>query len=112
MMPRVICLAVDDLALDPAGLAATLNTACNSRRTKHTVRGVCQVEDRLYFVLTPRAARASRETYVLAPVPETEDASFTAELASRWAAGFTVLATLQVGGEVHALYARTEASGR
>ena len=108
MIQRTIPFQVADIAATPEQVAAALNKACNSRLHHYHVTGVCQLGDRVYFVLNPVPAEALGETYLLAPVPDVSPGGFTPELFERWSNGFNALGTIDLDGSFMAVYAIPE----
>ena len=108
MMQKVVRYSLDDVALDHKAVAQALNRACRRGSTRYAVRGLAQIDDALYFVLLPAGDQLPDEQYVLAPVEDRSRSGFTAELTERWAAGFDLIGTLQLGDGFLALYARPE----
>lgn len=108
MMQRLATFSVDDIAFDPKAVGNSLNERCNEGRNKYYVRGACQTEGVVHFVLLPRPEHREEETYVLAPLSEdVTPEGVEAELAERWSAGFDTIATINLGrARYYALFAR------
>lgn len=104
MMQRVLPFEVADVATSPEQVAAALNKACNSRLQHHHVTGVCQLADRVYFVLNPVPATAPGETYLLAPLRDVSPGGFPAEIFERWSSGFNTIGTIDLEGSFMAVY--------
>lgn len=108
-MQKIITKTVDDLAIDPSEVVDVLNTACNRRHEKYTLRGICQVDDIVYFVLLPREPSESARTYVLDTVDATSRDDVVAMLDSRWASNFDAVGTVKVYDTTYILFSRPAA---
>jgi hypothetical protein len=106
-MQRILTYHIDDLAVDHKDVMATVNAACTHRGVEYTVRGVCQVEDHVYFILLPLEDKEREEEYVLVPKadPPSRD-EMIAILNDRWNNNFDPVGSIQVYETPMILYAK------
>lgn len=100
-MQRIMTFAIDDLVIDPESVAAQLTKMCSEHRPHYWVRGLCQLQDKVYFVLLAATAGEPREQCVIVPVRDVSDAGFTSMLDERWSAGFNCVGTVALGEGMH-----------
>ena len=111
-MQKVLLFSVDDIAADTSNVAQALAKACNGRTDHFRVRGLCQIEDEVYFVLLPRPRGETREDYVFAPLEDISDMGMQALLEERWEAGFDTVGLIDLGEDSYLmLYARPQETG-
>lgn len=108
MTQRVIPFQIQDIIASPEQIAAALNKACNNRLHHYHVGSVCQLRERVYFVLNPVPAEAPGETYILAPVNDVSPGGFPPELFERWSNGFNTLGVIDLDSSFMAVYAIPE----
>ncbi len=105
-MQRIITKTVDDVAVAPEEIVDTLNIACTRRQDKYKVQGVCQIEERIYFVLVPLLPSEPAKTYVLVAVEESSHDDVVAMLDTRWSSNFDILGTIKVYETTYILFAK------
>ena len=105
MMQKIISFEVDDLAVDAEEVVNTINNACTKRHDKYKVRGICQIEPHVYFVLLPLRQHEEPERYVLIDVQDTSHDGFVALLNERWSADFDTVGTIEVYEDTKILFA-------
>ena len=111
-MQKVLVFSVDDLAVERKNVAQALNNACNNRSQKYRVRGMCQVDDEVYFVLLPRRQGESAEDYVFAPADDISETGMASLLEERWEAGFDTVGLINLGEDsLLMFYARPRETG-
>ncbi len=93
--------ALNDIAYDSREIERILTKSCNSHQQKYYLRGVCQVEKKVYFVLLPRQDSEPPEHYVIVDLPDSSDEGMDAMFEQRWEAGFNVLATIHLGDSAY-----------
>ena len=96
-MQKIISFTVDDLAADAAGLAETLTDACNRRRTRYRIHGLCHIEEVLYFVLLPLPKDEPPADYIFVSTEDVTEAGMTSLLEARWEAGFDAVGAVALG---------------
>jgi hypothetical protein len=114
MMQRIAAFSVDDLLLDSNAVADALMHDCRRGDTPMYVRGVCQIQDTVYFTLLPcRDSGSQPVQYVWVECADTTDAGITSLLEERWAAGFDLVGSVD-GDEdlVFLLFAKNPKDGR
>ncbi|MCK5804389.1 MAG: hypothetical protein KAI66_16240 [Lentisphaeria bacterium] len=97
-MLRTMIFGLDDLRTDEAAVLAAIDSACNAPATRKAVRGLCQIEDRLYLTLLPEPRMAAKRHHVLIPVEDATETGMASLLEQRWSAGFDAIATIDLGG--------------
>ena len=97
MSLRIAIHSITALAFDPDAIAEALMETCNRRSLRYNLRGVCPVDDKVFFLLEPRAASAPSEQYVIVPVSDTTEDGVTGMLNERWGAGFGAIGTVPLG---------------
>ncbi len=112
MMQKIIRFDTDDLALDPEGVAESLNHACTGRTGLYWVRGLCRVGDCVYFVLLPLGPDQVPETYLFVSVDDESALGIPALFQTRWTAGFDAVGTVRIGETLLALFARPRDSSK
>gem|GEM_PF-1223644 len=112
-MQKIMTFAIDDLIIDPQSVADQLTKLCSTHRPRYRVRGLCRIEDCVYFVLHAATATEPREQCVFAPIEDVSNDGFTSMLDQRWAAGFNSIGTIAEGeGTYLLLLTRTLDSDR
>jgi hypothetical protein len=106
-MQRILTYHIDDLAVDHKSVIETVNNACTHRETEYKVRGVCQIDDHVFFILLPLVEHEKEEEYVLVPKAELPPPDeMIAILNDRWHAGFDTIGSIQVYETPMMLYAK------
>ena len=108
-MQRIIPYNIDDIAFDPDEIATMLNDACEHRRVKYTVRGVCQAYERVYFILLPMEDDRKPEEYVIKPIEDASSEGMVAHLEGRWESGFDTVGSIQIEDMVFGVFAKPPA---
>lgn len=112
-MQKIMTFATDDLVIDPESVAGRLTKMCSEHRPHYRVRGLCQIQDKVYFVLLAATAGQPREQCVIVPVRDISDDGFISMLDERWTAGFNCVGTIALGEGTHMiLFARPQDSPR
>jgi len=107
MNQKLVSFSVADLAARTDEIAAALTEACR-RSPGYVVRGLCQVEDIVHFVLLSLRGGEQPAAYILAFVDDVSEAGLTAMLAQRWASGFDAVGTVALGdGAYLTLFAKS-----
>ena len=106
MNQRILCFSVDDLAVDPDGVAAAITQACARRRAGRRVQAVCQTGADVYVVLFPLPSGERPATYLLEAAADVSSQGFVSLLNERYAAGLDVAGTVKVYDSVMVLFAR------
>lgn len=106
MSQRIVTFSVDDIAVDPDGVMASLNDACCHRHDHYRIHGMCQVATEVFYVLLPLAAHEKARTYVMVPVDDISYDGFVSLLNERWSGGFDIIGTIQVYDTTYALFER------
>jgi hypothetical protein len=101
---RIITFALDDLAVDPDSVVDALNDACTHRHEHYRIRGVCQLDQKIYFVLLSLDANEPARSYVLTSIDDISSDGFVAMLENRWASNFDTVGTIKVYDTVMALF--------
>lgn len=106
-MQRILSYHIDDLAVDPQDVIHAVNDACTHRGVEYKVRGVCQIEDHVFFVLLPLEDKEREEEYVLVAKsdPPSRD-EMIAILNDRWHADFDTVGSIQVYETPMMVYAK------
>ena len=113
IMQKIVEFAVDDLTLDAEAVADVLTQACRKREGTFAVRGLCQVEEAVYFVLHPCTTEEAPAQYGWVEVNDLTDAGITALLDQRWGGGFDLVGAVNAGdGLLFVLFAKTRDSTR
>lgn len=108
-MQTIMPFSVDDVSFDAESVADALNMACAGRHERRRVRGVCQIEETVYFFLLPLRRGEPLESYVLVAVDDLTEDGLTAMLAQRWEAGFDAVGTINLGeAAYYTLFARLQ----
>ena len=108
-MQKLLSYTLEDLRFDPEAVAGVINQACSRRR--YRLSGVCQAEDRVFFVLVPHDL-TGEEDYVIVPVEDPEEAALTGALADRWIHGFHAVGLILLDERKYlAVYAREAGKG-
>jgi len=106
MMQRQVQFTVNDVAYNHLDVAERLNKACHGAENAYYVRGLCQVDTTVHFILLPLPEGRSPEEYVLAPVEDITTVGVESVLAERWTAGFDTIGMIDAGqAVVFGLYA-------
>ena len=111
MNQKLAVFSVADLTVDPTAVEQALEKTCRRGRDRYRVRGVCQVENRVYFVLRPAPEPEPPESYVIVVTQDVTDAGMTGVLDERWRAGFDALGSVNLGGSVYLLVFAKPGSG-
>lgn len=97
MMQRILHFDVDDIIVDPDNVLDRVKHACAAADGTYRLRGICQIGDRVSFVLTPREAAYLEETYVFGWLDDTSPQGFQTALMNRWSGGYDTLGTVNLG---------------
>lgn len=106
MEQKIIHYHIDDIAIDPDDVCESLNDACTKRQHKFRVRGVCQLENHVYFIMIPHRNGEPLEEYIIAPLDDISHEGFVATLNNRYQGGFDTVGTFQVYETHMALFAK------
>jgi len=110
-MIRQVKYTVSDIAFDAAGIGKRLTALCIHGGRPYMVRGLCQLDEAVTFVLVPCEHERPADEYHLIKVPTTEPEAFEAELSIRWHAGFDCIGLINLGpAEFLMLLARVDAT--
>ena len=96
-MQRIMTFSIEDIAIDRKAVAKKINKACDHHPYHYKVNGLCQVEDKVYFILLPVEDESLKKEYVLAPIDDVSPDGFTAELETRWESGFNTVGIISFG---------------
>jgi hypothetical protein len=102
-MNRIVKITREEIIVDHKKAAETINSAC-SRQGGMNVTGCCKCNDVLMFILE-KDERPGRYNYVFAPFPEGGEDEITAEIDSRYFAGFRTITSFKAGKTWWALFA-------
>lgn len=105
-MQKLIPFSIDDIAFDPDEVAGAVNEACEQRRTKYKLRGVCRAYERIYFVLLPLKENEQLEEYLIKPIDDPSENGISAELENRWESGFDTIGSIQVDDRILGVFAK------
>lgn len=101
-MNRLLKIHVDEIVSDPAGASETLDSACSHAR-KMKLAGCCQADD-IVIVAFEECARRTRFRHVFARFPDPSEHGLVDEINSRYAFGFTTVASFRARGELWGLF--------
>ncbi|MFO7821874.1 MAG: hypothetical protein R6V56_07485 [Lentisphaeria bacterium] len=96
MEQRIVSFTIDEIAVDTDNVLDSLNEACTKRHLHYWVRGICKIEDRVYFMLLPVSEGQAAETYRFVEGEEMGDGDFVAEVNSRYQGGFDMVGSFKV----------------
>lgn len=104
MMQRILNFSVDDVIIDQETVEERLNSACADPAKPYRLRGVCQVDQQVAFLLVPAEEMAQKEeTYTFGMLADTTVAGFETAVSERWFAGLEVLGILNLGEDRYLL---------
>jgi hypothetical protein len=103
---RIVSYNLDDLVVDPDGVIEAVNNACTHRHEHFRVSGVCQLEQNVFFSLTPLLDKEPLLDYILVTVEDISHDGFVSMLQDRWAAGFDMIGALQLYETTALLFAK------
>jgi len=106
MEHKIILFNIDDIAIDPDDVCDSLNEACTKRQRNFRVRGVCQLEDRVYFIVVPLKPGEEPEEYVISSIDDISHDGFSTLLQNRYQGGFDMVGTFKVYETYMALFAK------
>jgi hypothetical protein len=101
-MNRLLKLHVDEIAVDPEGASALLNSACAHARSMR-LTGCCQTGGVL-IVTYEECAAPSRLKHLFAPFADPSEEGLIAEIDARYMAGFTTVGSIDVHGRLWGLF--------
>ena len=96
-MQRIMTFSIEDIAIDRKAVVKKINSGCDHHPYHYRVNGLCQLDDKVYFVLLPLDEGVERKEYVLAPVEDPSQDGIVTELETRWEAGFNTIGTINFG---------------
>jgi len=96
MEHRIISFGIDEIAVDTENVADSINEACTKRHHHYWVRGVCQLESRVYFMLLPVSEAQESETYRLITLDEIGHENFVATVNGRYQGGYDTVGSIKV----------------
>ncbi|MBN1864084.1 MAG: hypothetical protein JW808_04220 [Victivallales bacterium] len=106
MKNRLLKISINDLIVDPNAQAEMLTVACG-RQVPMAVKGACQVGDSLLLHLEECPGPAGM-AYVFAPLCSLNTEEIITEIGTRFFAGFSLIAGIDVNNEKWALYCHAE----
>ena len=107
MEQKIISFSIDEIAVDTDNVNDAINEACTKRRHHYWVRGICQLETQVYFILLPVTKGHESETYRLSELAEIDHESFVSEINERYQGGFDAVGSFRVYDSIMLLYARS-----
>ncbi len=105
-MQRVVSFSLDDLVVDSDGVIETLNNACTHRHDHYRVSGICQLENKIYFVLLPLDSGEKMRDYIMVPAEDVSHDGFVDMLHTRWSSGFDLIGSVQLYETTMVLFAK------
>ena len=108
MEQRIISFTIDEIAVDTDNVIESLNDACTKRHLHYWVRGICQLEDRVYFMLLPCSDNQHAETYRISALEEIGDENFVATVNGRYQGGYDTVGSFRVYDTIMLLFATTK----
>lgn len=108
MEQRIISFTIDEIAVDTDNVINSINQACVKRHNHYWVRGICQLEDRVHFMLLPVNAGQPSESYRFSALEELGDESFVAEVNGRYQGGFDTVGSFRVYDTVMLMFAKSK----
>ncbi|MFW6414307.1 MAG: hypothetical protein ACOCZS_03290 [Verrucomicrobiota bacterium] len=106
MEHKIIHYHIDDIAIDPEDICDSLNEACTKRQHRFRLRGICQLENHVYFVMVPLRSGEPREEYIITTLEDISHEGFIATVNNRYQGGFDVIGSFQVYETHMALFAK------
>lgn len=108
MEQRIISFSMDEIAVDTDDVVNSINEACTKRHHHYWVRGVCQVEQQVYFILLPITEGHESEVYRLESLPEEEfgHEDFVSDLNERYQGGFDTVGSFKIYDTIMVVFAK------
>lgn len=96
-MQKILHFEVDDITVDPDQVADRLHHACSRSSQRYRVRGVCQLDLQVSFILRPLESHESLETYQFGWLEDATAEGFEAAVTNRWSSGYDTLSAINLG---------------
>ncbi len=103
--------ALDDLVIDPEAVEQAINNACRKRRPHKQVQAVCQIDNRVFFVLRHVDEHGPGCRYRLVPLADPTPDGFVAAVADRYQGSTDIVGTVTAGDAILALFAKLDTPG-
>ena len=103
-MNKILKINTNDIIIDPARESEMITKACN-RTIKMRLTGICQCGETLIAAMEEDES-APAMIYVLAPLNAENVDDITAEISSRYYAGFSTIGGFDLKSEKWALFAK------
>ena len=101
MMQKIVTLSVDELRFDAGEVAETLLHACTRGNAPLEIRGMCQIDESVFFTLLPcRDAGSAPAQYVWVEIRDRTDDGVASLLEERWAAGFDLIGSVNADADL------------
>ena len=97
MMQKILHFDIDDIVVDPDNVLERIQHACSDTIGRYRVRGLCQIDDRITFVLVPLDASESAETYQLGWLEDSTPEGLQTALMNRWSGGYDTIGCVNLG---------------
>ncbi len=101
-MNRLLKLHADEIAVDPEGASALLNSACAHARSMR-LSGCCQTGE-LVVVCYEECSKPTRLKHLFAPFPDPSEDGLVDEIDARYNAGFTTIGSIDIHGRLWGLF--------
>lgn len=97
MMQKILHFDIDDIVVDPDNVLERIEHACSETTGRYRLRGICQIDDRISFVLVPLEASESAETYQFGWLDDTTPEGVQTALMNRWSGGYDTIGCVNLG---------------
>lgn len=97
MMQKTLHFNIDDIVVDPDNVLERIQHACRDANGQYRVRGLCQIDDRISFVLVPLSESESPETYQFGWLEDTTPEGLQTALMNRWSGGYDTIGCINLG---------------
>ena len=101
-MNKIIKINIDDIIIDPAAESKMISDACMRQIHRH-VTGICQCGETL-LIICEKDEKKQQHKYVIAPFDSINIDEITAEISTRYFAGFTMLGAFDIKNTKWALF--------
>ena len=103
---KIIELNINEILLNEKACSGLIRKAClRAPGTPYYVTGMCSTPGKVFVILEPSKEDIDLPQYRFAPLSSLDEKNISAEISSRYYAGFTTIASFVVDDKLWALFA-------